>query len=156
MLLTVLLYAGIGASLGIATLSFSGPRQRVDRLADRVGMTTGYARSVWLGGTFIAWPIGLFVLATDRLILVDAERRSTAVDSAKKNSKQSAACVRRYPEPVDRQPAEAPLLRRPTMTVKAAQPPTSFQLSATADHKSPITHRRSQPHRSALELIDRA
>lgn len=75
LLLALLLYAGIGAGLALMTLCAPGFRRRIDHLADRVGMSIGYGRLVWFGGTFIAWPVGLYVLATGRLVLVDVARQ---------------------------------------------------------------------------------
>lgn len=79
MLFLFILYVGIGAGLAITTLGLAGLRQGIDRVADQLGMCRLYARLVWLGGTIVAWPIGLFVLITGRLVLVDGETTAAAV-----------------------------------------------------------------------------
>ena len=43
-------------------------------------MKITYGRAVWFGGTVIAWPIGLYVLATGRLFLVEKNLRKHAGD----------------------------------------------------------------------------
>lgn len=65
-----LLYIGVGASLGVVTTLLPGARRRICHMAARARIPVVYALAVWLGGTTIAWPIGLYVLATGRLILV--------------------------------------------------------------------------------------
>lgn len=75
MLLVFLLHASVGLGLAITTLCIPGCRRHIDRTARKTGMGVGYARVVWLGGTIIAWPIGLYVLASGRLVLVNDETR---------------------------------------------------------------------------------
>ena len=55
LLLTLLLYAGIGAGLVVVTLSVRRFRQGIDSMAARVGMSVGYGRLVWFGGIEIRW-----------------------------------------------------------------------------------------------------
>jgi len=95
LLLILLIYAGIGAGLALMTLSAPRLRQGIDRQASRVGMSIAYGRLVWLYGTFIAWPIGLYVLATGRLVLVDAVARKADANDALPVQTNSRWCVRR-------------------------------------------------------------
>lgn len=70
MLLAFVLYISIGIGLAVATLSTPSLRRHIDGLANRLGMSVLYARVVWLGGTTVAWPVGLTVFATGRLFLL--------------------------------------------------------------------------------------
>ena len=76
-MIALLTYAGIGASLAIIGLCVPNYGRRIDRIAARAGMNVGYCRAVWFGGTIVAWPIGLYVLATGRLVLVDTDPSAT-------------------------------------------------------------------------------
>ncbi|MGI9416521.1 MAG: hypothetical protein ACR2RA_01655 [Geminicoccaceae bacterium] len=69
----IVLYACVGAGLAATALGIAGLRQTIDHLAERLGFSPVYARLIWLGGTIVAWPIGLVVLTTGRLVLVDGE-----------------------------------------------------------------------------------
>lgn len=73
MLLVLLLHACVGFGLAILMLCVPGCRRQIDRVAGNISMDIGYARIVWLGGTIVAWPVGLYVLASGRLVLVDDE-----------------------------------------------------------------------------------
>jgi len=42
-------------------------------MAGRMGMSSRYGRQIWLIGTTLAWPIGLFVLATGKLLLISPQ-----------------------------------------------------------------------------------
>ncbi|MGI9486633.1 MAG: hypothetical protein ACR2RF_12285 [Geminicoccaceae bacterium] len=59
-------------------------------MATRAGMDVGYGRVVWFGGTIMAWPIGLYVLATGRLVLPDPSATTeNASGKAKTDKPQS-------------------------------------------------------------------
>lgn len=69
LLLILLLYVGIGAGLGGTAILIPRTRRAICHLANTAGMHRNYAQAVWFSGTLIAWPIGLYVLATGRLVL---------------------------------------------------------------------------------------
>ncbi len=50
-------------------------------MAARAGLGVGYGRAAWFGGTIMAWPVGLYVLASGRLVLVDTELKATIGDA---------------------------------------------------------------------------
>ena len=88
----LLTYVGVGAGLAIMGLCVPSFGRVIDRMATRAGMDVGYGRVVWFGGTMMAWPIGLFVLATGRLLLVHTEPSATteyACGKAKTDKPQS-------------------------------------------------------------------
>ncbi|MEM7042443.1 MAG: hypothetical protein AAF543_06510 [Pseudomonadota bacterium] len=66
------LYIGTGFGLAIMALSVRDFRQCIDLVAARMDMTRGYRLLVWFGGTIIVWPIGLYVLSTDRSLFIGA------------------------------------------------------------------------------------
>lgn len=76
----LLLYAGIGVGLSTVTLTATSFRRRIDRMARNVGMDAGYGRLVWAAGTTIAWPVGLYVLITGRLVGAGDARHALADD----------------------------------------------------------------------------
>lgn len=79
-MLALFIYVGVGAGLAFIGLCVPSFGRRIDRMAARMGMDVGYGRAVWLGGTILAWPIGLYVLATGRLVLVDTDLSATTDD----------------------------------------------------------------------------
>ncbi len=71
------LYAGVGIGIAVATVAFQPVCQAIERIGARVGMTPGYARLVWITGTVLAWPVGLYARMTGKLVLAphgDADR----------------------------------------------------------------------------------
>jgi hypothetical protein len=48
-------------------------RRSMLRVAARLEMPPGYARALWIIGTIVAWPAGLYVLLTGRLVLPGSE-----------------------------------------------------------------------------------
>ncbi len=74
------IYVGIGVGLAVIGLCIPSFGRRIDRMAAQSGMNAGYGRVVWFCGTVIAWPIGVFVLATGRLVLAGID--PSAVDDA--------------------------------------------------------------------------
>lgn len=71
LLMILATYLAIGAGLATLTLRHPSFGQLIDRTGWRVGLDYRHARCLWLLGTAVTWPIGLFVLATGRLVLVD-------------------------------------------------------------------------------------
>lgn len=70
LMIALFTYVGVGAGLAVIGLCVPSLGRRIDNMAARAGMEIGYGRAVWLGGTTFAWPVGLYVLATGRLVLV--------------------------------------------------------------------------------------
>lgn len=70
LLLGLLIYGCIGLGLATASLAIAKPRRTIDLIAERHGMGNRYAYAIWLLSTIVAWPIGLYVLTTGRLLLV--------------------------------------------------------------------------------------
>jgi len=74
------IYLAIGAGLALLPFCSHSFRRSIDRMAGCVGIEPGHAQGVWTLGTIAAWPIGLFVLVTGRMMLVkgsyDLTRRS--------------------------------------------------------------------------------
>lgn len=71
MLQLLLLYLGIGSGFAIGTLAWPPMRRTIDRTGVRLGMGAICARGIWAMSTIIAWPVGLYVRATGRLLLAD-------------------------------------------------------------------------------------
>ena len=89
MLLGLIFYGCIGLGLAIASLAIPKLRRTIDLMAERYGMGGGYAYAIWLVSTIVAWPIGLYVLTTGRLLLVHSQSKdlpsstpSTVIGSA--------------------------------------------------------------------------
>lgn len=80
LLLILLFYVAIGACLGTTALGIPASRRSIVEIAGRHGMSRRCAGASWLGGTLIAWPVGLYVLATGRLVLVDVRKPSVKAD----------------------------------------------------------------------------
>ncbi|MEM8948172.1 MAG: hypothetical protein AAGA21_03685 [Pseudomonadota bacterium] len=79
-MLVLLTYIGLGVGLASIGLCIPDLSRKIDESAACLGMKIDYGRAVWLFGTVIAWPVGLYVLVTGRLILVEKDRRNTAGD----------------------------------------------------------------------------
>ncbi|MEZ5932485.1 MAG: hypothetical protein R3F54_11110 [Alphaproteobacteria bacterium] len=94
LLLAGLLYLGLGAGLGIVTLCIPALRRKMMGVAAALGMSSGYAQAVWLGGTLIAWPIGLYVFAAGRLLLVAPEKPHAALGKEIPSEEQGAPLLR--------------------------------------------------------------
>ncbi len=73
MLPFVLLYIGFGTALAGGTLAVPALCRPMATVATRLGISLSYARTLWTIGTIIAWPVGLYVLATGRLVLVNGD-----------------------------------------------------------------------------------
>lgn len=69
-LLVLVFYGCVGLGLAIMPIAVASTRRTIRRVASQAGMNSGYAHVVWLIGTCLAWPIGLFVLSTGRLLCV--------------------------------------------------------------------------------------
>lgn len=73
-MIVLCIYIGVGLGLAIAGLYAPNFVRGIDQLGARTGLSAGYGRAVWFGGTLFAWPIGLYVLITGRLVFADADR----------------------------------------------------------------------------------
>lgn len=83
-MIVLCMYIGVGLGLAIAGLCVPSFGRGIDQLATRTGLDVGYGRAIWFGGTFFAWPIGLYVLATGRLVLADVDLQAEPVDDGTK------------------------------------------------------------------------
>ncbi len=83
-MLVLFIYVGIGVGLAAIGLCVPSFGRRIDRMATRTGVNVGYGRAVWFCGTVFFWPIGVFVLATGRLVLVDAVPPAATDDASTK------------------------------------------------------------------------
>ena len=82
----VLLYVGIGAGLAVLTLGDQAFRRGIDRMANQHGMSRDYGRAVWLGGTVVFWPIGLYSLVIGRLAMADDPLPTAAGEAVTRQS----------------------------------------------------------------------
>lgn len=82
----VLLYIGFGVALAAGTMAFPVLRKRMEIVASRLDMKLSYARALWVTGTIIAWPVGLYVLSTGRLVLPTKVHASVSDLSAVKST----------------------------------------------------------------------
>jgi hypothetical protein len=78
LLVFLALYGCVGVGLAIASLAVPASRRTIWRLAKQTDMNSSYAHTIWLVGTCLAWPIGIYVLLTGRLFYIGKGfRRST-------------------------------------------------------------------------------
>ncbi|MGI9452776.1 MAG: hypothetical protein ACR2QH_19375 [Geminicoccaceae bacterium] len=86
----VLSYLCLGAAIAAGMMAVRSLRLGITKVADRMGMPLSYARILWFFGTIIAWPIGLYVLATGRLVFPTREHAPNSDPSIDKPAKSRA------------------------------------------------------------------
>ena len=64
----VLFYLLFGTTLAAGTIALPACRRHIRTVAGRLGMSLRYASLLWISGAVIAWPAGLYVLSTGRLL----------------------------------------------------------------------------------------
>lgn len=67
--LLTLSYFCLGAAIAVGMMLVPSLSLRIRTVACRMGIQLHYARSLWIIGTIVAWPVGLYVLLTGRLVL---------------------------------------------------------------------------------------
>ena len=87
MWLFVLCYLSLGLALAAGMMAVPALRLSMKMVARRLGMPLNYARTLWLVGTIVAWPVGLYVLSTGRLVLPVKEYAPTPSPSTLKSAK---------------------------------------------------------------------
>jgi hypothetical protein len=92
-LLFVFLYFCVGAALAAGAVAVPVLRRTMLRVAARLEIQDSYALVLWIIGTTVAWPIGLYVFGTGKLVLANGEDEPVS-SSSKTRSMPPARVIR--------------------------------------------------------------